>query len=107
MKVILNDNKIAFTSDLHINHRKLCTGYENHFDRTRKYVTVEEMNEDIVRRWNDTVDDETTVFFLGDFTLGTPAGKLVQGILCQAEIQAHVLADGQPRLRDIQAACRT
>ena len=77
MKVILNDNKIAFTSDLHINHRKLCTGYENHFDRTRKYVTVEEMNEDIVRRWNDTVDDETTVFFLGDFTLGTPAGKLV------------------------------
>ena len=77
MKITLYDNKIVFTSDLHLNHRKLCTGYEDRFDRTRKYVTVDEMNADIEKQWNNVVDDETTVFFLGDFTLGTPGSKLV------------------------------
>lgn len=76
-KLTLDDNKIVFTSDLHFNHRKLCTGYDDHFDRTRKYVTVDEMNEDIVKQWNNAVDNDTTVFFLGDFTLGTPGSKLV------------------------------
>ena len=77
MKITLDDNKIVFTSDLHLNHRKLCTSYEDHFDRTRKYATIDEMNADIEKQWNDVVDDETTVFFLGDFTLGTPGSKLV------------------------------
>lgn len=77
MKITLDDNKIVFTSDLHLNHTKLCTSYEKHFDRTRKYATIEEMNADIEKQWNDVVDDETTVFFLGDFTLGTPGSKLV------------------------------
>ena len=77
MKITLDDNNIVFTSDLHLNHRKLCTSYEDHFDRTRKYATIDEMNADIEKQWNDVVNDETTVFFLGDFTLGTPGSKLV------------------------------
>ena len=77
MKITLDNNKIVFTSDLHFNHSKLCTGYEKHFDRTRKYTTIEEMNSDIEKQWNKVVDDETIVFFLGDFTLGTPKDKLI------------------------------
>lgn len=73
-----NTEKIFVVSDLHVNHRKLCTSYEDHFDRTRKYVTVDEMNEDIVKQWNATVSPDDTVIFLGDFTLGTPGSKLLE-----------------------------
>ena len=61
-----NTEKIFVVSDLHVNHRKLCTSYEDHFDRTRKYVTVDEMNEDIVKQWNATVSPDDTVIFLGE-----------------------------------------
>ena len=78
MELTLDTNNILFVSDLHFNHRKLCTGYVEHFDRTRKYVTIEEMNNDIVEQWNNVANDDSIVFFLGDFTLGTPASKLVE-----------------------------
>lgn len=78
MELELHNEKIFIVSDLHVNHRKLCTSYEDHFDRTRKYVTVEEMNEDIVKQWNSVVSPNDIVIFLGDFTLGTPGSKLLE-----------------------------
>lgn len=77
MELSLNEN-IYVVSDLHINHHKLCTGYDDHFERTRKYSTVAEMNNDIVRQWNDIVTPDDIVIFLGDFTLNTPGGKLLE-----------------------------
>lgn len=53
--------KIFFCADLHINHTnviKYCS---------RPYSSVEEMNEDIVRIWNNTVSDNDIVYCLGDF----------------------------------------
>lgn len=76
MELSLDEN-IWIVSDLHINHRKLCTDYDDHFERTRKYKTVDEMNDDIVASWNSNVTDDDTVIFLGDFTLGTPHRMLV------------------------------
>ena len=73
-----NSDNIFFVSDFHFNHTKLCEGYEVHFDRTRKYQTIEEMNADIVEQWNKTVGDNDIVFFLGDIFLGTPGSKLLE-----------------------------
>ncbi len=54
---------IYFTSDPHYFHEnviKYCT---------RPYATVEEMNEALIRNWNETVGPEDTVYCMGDFSL--------------------------------------
>lgn len=77
MDLKINDN-VYFVSDLHLNHRKLCSSYEDHFDEIRKYVTTEEMNEDIVRQWNNTVTDNDIVINLGDQMMNTPGSQCVE-----------------------------
>jgi calcineurin-like phosphoesterase family protein len=51
---------IYFTSDLHLNHAniiKFCN---------RPWNTVEEMNEGLINNWNEIVNDDDTVYCLGD-----------------------------------------
>jgi calcineurin-like phosphoesterase family protein len=55
---------IFFTSDLHIGHARiieLCN---------RPFSSIEEMNKEIVRRWNDRVTPSDVVWVLGDVALG-------------------------------------
>ncbi len=55
---------IFFTSDTHFNHDniiKFCA---------RPYQSVAEMNEDLIRRWNEKVGKNDIVFHLGDFAWG-------------------------------------
>ena len=54
---------IYYISDTHFFHAKiieLCN---------RPYDSVEEMNEDIVKKWNNKVTNNDDVYFLGDFAL--------------------------------------
>lgn len=56
-------SKIYFSSDHHFYHAniiKLCN---------RPFSSVVEMNETMVRRWNETVSPDDTVYYLGDFSL--------------------------------------
>ena len=50
-------------ADLHFNHTNVIK-YDN-----APFESVEEMNETIIKRWNNTVKKEDTVYVLGDFTL--------------------------------------
>ena len=59
------NNKVFITSDLHLGHSNIIQ-YCN-----RPYEDVNEMNEDLIRRWNETVTDSDRVFFLGDFGLAS------------------------------------
>ena len=57
-------NNIFFTSDTHFNHAniiKYCM---------RPYVDTNEMNEDLIKRWNSVVKPDDIVFHLGDFMFG-------------------------------------
>ena len=63
-------------SDLHLGHTKLCKDYPVTFPVTRKYGTVEEMEQDIIANWNYTVNDDDTVIFLGDLAWPLHTGKL-------------------------------
>ena len=56
--------KIFFTSDTHFNHAnviKYCG---------RPFGSAEEMNREMIERWNAVVGPEDTVYHLGDFVLG-------------------------------------
>jgi len=55
---------IWFTSDHHFSHGAI-RGYVN-----RPFDTVEEMDEEMIARWNETVAIEDTVYYVGDFCLG-------------------------------------
>lgn len=53
-----------YISDLHLGHANVIR-----FDG-RPYQTVEEMDADLIRRWNETVNPDDTVYILGDFCWG-------------------------------------
>lgn len=53
------------TSDLHLFHKNILKYQPD----TRQFNSVEEMNETIVERWNETVKPNDTIYDLGDFAL--------------------------------------
>lgn len=57
---------IWLTSDLHLNHSNIIK-YEK---ESRPFETVEEMNETLITNWNSVVQEDDTVYVLGDFFMG-------------------------------------
>jgi len=60
--------KIFFTADTHFNHAniiKYCA---------RPFASAEEMNRELIARWNSAVKPEDTVYHLGDFGMGGASG---------------------------------
>jgi len=61
--------KIWFTSDTHFFHSniiKYCG---------RPYKTFDEMNNDMIKKWNERIKPEDTVYFLGDFNFKSGSGR--------------------------------
>jgi len=54
-----------FTSDLHFQHRNVIQ-YNN-----RPFPSVDHMNEELVRRWNERVQNGDNVYVLGDVGIGS------------------------------------
>jgi calcineurin-like phosphoesterase family protein len=61
--------EIFLTSDTHFGHRSVIDFCN------RPYSSVEEMNEDMVERWNEVVTPEDMVFHLGDVLWPTGGNK--------------------------------
>lgn len=58
-----DNERIFFSSDHHFGHEnviRFCA---------RPYSSVEEMDADMVKRWNEVVGPEDRVFYLGDFAM--------------------------------------
>lgn len=53
--------KRYFTSDLHFSHANIIKYCD------RPYKSVEQMNADIIRRWNNVITPEDLVYIIGDF----------------------------------------
>ena len=51
-------------------------GHENILKWRDAYDTLDEMNEDLVTRWNETVSPEDSVYYLGDLVMGQRADTL-------------------------------
>lgn len=56
---------IWFTSDLHLGHARIIELCK------RPFADVDEMNNVIIKRWNNVVQPDDTVYVLGDVALGT------------------------------------
>ena len=70
-------NKIYFTSDLHFGHENVIR-----FDN-RPFETVDEMDAELIRRWNTKVDRGDLVYVLGDMiwkTKNSTAQNLIENL---------------------------
>ena len=79
---------VFFTADPHFGHTNIIR-YEN-----RPFASAEEMDQELIRRWNETVSPEDTVYLLGDFSF---YGKEKSTEILSA-LQGHIRpGHGQPR----------
>jgi calcineurin-like phosphoesterase family protein len=73
MKIILQGHqKIFFTSDTHYNHQNICEGVSRwpKGRGTRKFKTLNEMNDRIVYEINAMVGEDDILVHLGDWSFG-------------------------------------
>lgn len=73
----MNQRKIFFTSDTHFGHEN-AIGFDN-----RPFATVEEMDAELVRRWNAKVGKGDLVYVLGDMiwkTRNSDAETLIKSL---------------------------
>lgn len=59
--------KVWWTSDTHFSHKNIIKY------ASRPHSSVQEMDDDLIRRWNHYVGDDDLVFHLGDISLTDPA----------------------------------
>jgi calcineurin-like phosphoesterase family protein len=57
-------SRVFFTSDTHFGHTNIIK-YSK-----RPFATIEEMDSELVRRWNEMVKPDDLVYHLGDFAVG-------------------------------------
>lgn len=74
MKITLNKNqKVFFTSDTHYNHSNICsatTTWKDAEDVTRKFDSLEQMNDTIINNINAVVGENDILFHTGDWSFG-------------------------------------
>jgi len=71
VKRIWTKKTIYIIADTHFDHENIM----EYTHRNELFHNVQGMNETMVRNWNDTIKDEDTVYFLGDYT-GPPNNNL-------------------------------
>jgi len=63
--------KIWFSSDWHINHKNIAGPKVSNWNHGfRNFSSTDEMNNHLFKTINDTVSQEDTIYFLGDFCFG-------------------------------------
>jgi len=74
---------IYYISDNHWSHANIIKYCK------RPFNDVEEMNSEMIRRWNETVTPEDTVYYLGDFALGK--GEDIVPLVASLNGQKHLI----------------
>jgi calcineurin-like phosphoesterase family protein len=67
-------SNVFLTSDSHWGHKGVCEFMQNDgVTKLRPWDTAEEMDEEMVKRWNDTVRPNDKVYHLGDVAINRKA----------------------------------
>lgn len=64
MNFKFDGSRVYFTSDTHFNHTNILRYCQ------RPFRNVDDMNEQMIANWNETVSEDDVIFHLGDFCLG-------------------------------------
>lgn len=83
---------IWFTSDTHYWHRNIIEYCQ------RPFGSVEEMNEELIERWNQRVSIKDTVYHLGDFALSVDRAQ-VETILSRLNGHKHLIVGNHDEKR--------
>ena len=91
-----NSSKIFFTSDLHLFHNNVLR-----FDN-RPFNDVHHMHAEIEKRWNDVVDDNDIVIFLGDLSFAKSCERdYVYGIMHSLNGKIHFVLGNHDKREEI------
>ena len=86
---------IYFISDTHFNHdREFVYG-------PRGFKSVEEMNEALIKNWNETVTDADDIYVLGDFFLGTDE-RFIRDTIMKLKGNIHLIFGNHDTPKKIQ-----
>lgn len=82
---------IYFVGDLHFGHKSILKfEYET---RGKLRANVEEMNEGLIEKWNETITKDDIVYNLGDFFFNMKA-KDFKDIICRLNFKKMILIAG-------------
>ena len=88
-------NKKFYISDLHIGHENVIK-----FD-DRPFKNLEEMHEEIIKRWNSVVDDGDITYLCGDILWNNSCINIIQSL----KGQKHLILGNHDRINDDIKKC--
>ncbi len=100
---------VFLTSDTHFGHMGVCKFMQNDgVTKLRPWDNPEEMDEEMVRRWNDTVRPNDKVYHLGDVVINRKALSTLSRlngdkVLIKGNHDIFRLEDYTPYFRDIRS----
>lgn len=83
-------NDCFFTADTHFGHQRMLD--------FRPFDTVEAMDEELIYRWNNAVDDSDRIYHLGDFSFHNREGT--ERILSRLNGQIHLIKGNHDKMLD-------
>ena len=95
---IFDADKVFFTSDPHLGHTNIIRFCN------RPYNDVIEMNQDMVKIWNETVPVDADVFILGDVAFRT-SKNAIKHILDSMNGRKHLIMGNHDRLNALPLDC--
>ena len=98
---------VFLTSDTHFGHAGVCRFLRNDGTKLRPWDDPDEMDEEMVRRWNETVRPTDKVYHLGDVVINRKALKIMHRlngdkVLIKGNHDIFKLEDYLPHFRDIR-----
>jgi len=99
---------IFLTSDTHFGHAGVCHFLREEGTKLRPWDNPEDMDEEMVKRWNDTVRPNDKVYHLGDVVINRKALKILDRlngdkVLIKCNHDIFKLNDYSPYFRDIRS----
>jgi calcineurin-like phosphoesterase family protein len=99
---------VFVVADTHFGHAGMCKFLREDGTKMRPWDTPEEMDEELVKRWNDTVRPKDKVYHLGDVVINRKALSILtrlngDKVLIKGNHDIFPLKDYVKHFRDIRA----
>lgn len=86
------DNDVVFWSDTHFGHK--CDAWQFPLWKQRNFSSIEEHDDELIKRWNIKSNENSTFFHLGDFIFGFNAEKRFEMLMNQLNFKELYIMPG-------------